>query len=404
MRKLISGFLFIGFLYLAYGLFIGQWRPHNFDSPPNSLRPSLFYDYAGAINVRTNKSSGSGHFETIVQDAQSAGLKFVITTDFNDFNPDFKRPVYLNNVLTLVGGEYGYLDARVLNLNIKSDEHLQGPGRSQMVFADILSHHNPDRPEGIFILAHPFKPGYQLNRPYPAGLDGIELINLKSVWQEAWLRSRAAFIWTAFVYPFNSELAFLRLLTSGGARELALWDKLNQKQKVMGIYGSSAEAKLKVSNDHYIKFPSYETVFSIASNHVVMRSELTGQAEQDQNKIATALRNGQFYMSLDIIESPKGFECYLQNRKNELFLMGAEVKYSDGLEYVIRLPAKPSVDFEVQVFRNGEKLLTSNSAETSYILREPGVYRSVVRLRVPMPFPDGRTWMNWIVSNPIYIR
>lgn len=404
MRKLLSLFLLIGFVYIAYGLYISIWRPGIFSILPAEIRTSIFYDYPGAINIRTNQSSGSGQFDSVIASARKSNLSFIIITDLNDFNPNLARAAYFDNVLTLAGGEYSYQNARLLNLDIKTNSHLQGPGRSQILFAELLNNQNITQPEGSFVLAHPFKPGYELTGPYPTGLNGIEIINLKSVWQDSWIKSKSSFFWTALVYPFNSNLAFLRLLSQAGSREIQLWDKLTLQQKIYGVYGSAAEAKFKITDNIFINFPSYETVLSIVRNHVLIRSELTGNGELDQKKIADALRRGQFYLSLDLLESPIGFECYAKDNKNQIHPLGSELKFATGLTYNIDLPAKPNIPFEVIIFQDGKKIMTSNSLSTIYALQGPGVYRSVVRVRVPMPPPDGKTWMNWIVTNPIYIR
>ncbi|OFZ19856.1 MAG: hypothetical protein A2Z20_03635, partial [Bdellovibrionales bacterium RBG_16_40_8] len=364
---------------------------------------NLFYDYSGAFNVRTNKSSGSGDFDTVISAAQQARLNFIVLTDFNNFSPDLSLEAYYNNVLVIEGGEYGYLDARIINFDFQETQHLQGPGRSQIAFADLLSHYNPTRPEGIFVLAHPSRQRYQL-RSFPEGLDGIEIMNLKSVWEESWRSSKISFIWTAFVYPFNAELAFLRMIIAAGDKEISIWDKLNQHHPTSGYLGSEAEAKLRLPGNLNIQFPSYSTLFSIAKNHILIRSELTGNSVQDRKKISGALRKGQFYTSLDILQDTHGFESYVSINKNSILPLGSEEKFKPGMELIVKLPAKPAVRFEAVIYRNGEKIMTSNSAITSYAIHSPGVYRSVVRVKVTLPFPDGSSWLNWIVANPFYIR
>lgn len=404
MKRIVSSFLLIAFLYISYGLYVSQWRARVYSAPQTKNSSAVFYDYAGAINVRTNLSSGSGLFEQVSKAANEAGLNFIIITDFNNFEIDTQRSAYSNNVLIVTGGEYSYLDARILNLDMRTTEHLQGPGRSQVMFSDLLSRADSNRDEGLFILSHPFKPGYQLKEPYPPGLNGLELINLKSVWQDTWLRSKPNFIWTALIYPFNSDLAFLRMLSRSGEREIELWDRLNKNQLSYGIFGSAAEARLRIYEENFIKFPSYETTLSIVRNHVLLRSELTGQPDDDRKKISHALRRGQFYMSLDLLQNPAGFYSYIRNGTNQLSLIGSEIKFESDLDLIVKLPDKPAIPFEVIVYKDGEKILTSNSADTSYRLQGPGVYRSVVRLHVPLPLPDGSTWMNWIITNPIHVK
>lgn len=404
MRRFIFSFIFIGFLHLAYGLFVSFWRPVIYQRIINSARNSRLYDYAGALGVKTSKSTGSGGQEEISAAAQSAGLDFVILTDFNNFSIDLPTQPYLNNVLFIVGGEYSYLDSRILNFDLHSTDHLQGPGRSQVAFADLLSRENPNRPEGLFVLAHPLKKGYQMRDAYPEGLDGIELLNLKQVWQQTWLKSKISFLWTAFIYPFNSNLAFIRMLATSDSKETSLWDSLNQRHPVQGYYSNSAEAKMRLPGDMYLKFPSYETLFSIAQNHILLRSELTGNPLQDRKKISDALRRGQFYMSLDILQNPKGFESYLSDENGDIHMLGARLPFKPGHELVINLPDRPNLPFETVIFKNGEKIASSTSVTTNLTLHSPGVYRAAVRVRVSLPFPDGKKWLNWIMTNPIYLN
>jgi hypothetical protein len=404
MKRFIYTFLFAGFLHLAYGLSVSFWRPSVWPELV-AVRPSKnFYDYAGALNVRTLNSSGTGTYDEVIRSAQESKLSFIIFTDFNDFSPDRSYEAYHDNLLVFVGGEYSYLNSRVMNFDTKSTDHLQGPGRSQVAIADLLSQHNPSRAEGVFVLSHPLKPGYQMAEPYLTGLNGIEVINLKSVWQDAWLDSKLSFVWSIFMYPFNSNLAFLRILADAGEREITILDKLNKKNPTHGYFGSAAEARFKIAGALYVPFPSYSTLFSIVSNHVLLRSELTGNAQQDRKKISDALRRGQFYMSLDMLQDPKGFEAFLIDSKQNIGPIGSVTPAQPGQELVVSLPAKPQLPFQIIIYKDGEKVLTSTSMETRYTLHGPGVYRAIVRLKIPLPIPDGRKWINWIVTNPFYIR
>jgi hypothetical protein len=363
-----------------------------------------FYDYAGIIDVQTKRSTGSGDINSISAAAQNSGLNFIVFTDLNDFKPDLSNENYNGQVLIIQGGKYNYVEAQILNFDLRNTDHLDGPGRSQVIFSDLLSTPNHDRNEGLFVLAHPFKPGYRWSGDFPPGLDGIELYNLKSIWQEAWLTSKLSFFWSIVLYPFNSNLATVRLFSHQPDREITLWDKLNSKQSTWGFAGSDAESRIHIWNENYVNVPSYESLFSIVKNHVLIRSELTGQANEDRKKISEALRHGQFYVSLDILQNPTGFEAYVSSPDKTIWPLGSEIKFRDDLNFVVSLPAKPEIDFAIEIYKDGEKILSSTSSTTELALHAPGIYRAVVRLKVPLPFPDGAKWMNWVITNPVFVR
>jgi hypothetical protein len=354
------------------------------------------------INVHTSDSTGSGSFTSVVEAAQASHLDFIILTDLN--NPEKKSlESYYDQLLVFIGDEYSYLDSRLLNFDATQNEELMGKGRAQMFFAELLSREKIDPPYGMFILAHPLKPGYRWRGEYPDGLGAMEVFNLKSIWQDSWLNDRKAFIANLLMYPFNPDLSLAKILTSSSRAEIALWDQLNQKRKVIGFAGSDAESRVKLFNKNF-EIPSYKSLFSIMRNHVLLRSELTGNSTQDRRKIADALRAGQFYMCVDLVANPKGFSAYLKNKKGELTPLGASARMSEGLEYIVDLPAKPLVPFEVILYKDGEKIVTSTSARTSYAIHGPGSYRIALRLKVSLPPPGGRLWVPWIFTNPIQVQ
>ncbi len=407
MRRLIYAFLFLVFLDVAYGTFISQWTFEAFapESPLRVTEQKLFYDYAGVMDVHTNRSTGSGSLATIVRAATADHLDFLILNDLNDFHPPMDENRYYDRVLVFVGGEYNYLDSVLLNFDMKTTNHLQGPGRSQTAFADLLSTADRDRSAGLFVLAHPFQHGYHWTGNYPPGLDGIEIYNLKELWQQDWLQSKASFFWSLGIFPYNTTLSYLRLFTeTSNDREMALWDRLNSLRPTLGFAGTDADAKIRLWGSHYLAIPSYQTLFSIVKNHVLIRSELTGQAAADHRKISNALRNGQFYISLDILANPRGFVAYASAPRRKVIPLGGVTKLIPHLVYHVNLPNRPLVPFKTYIYKDGQVISTSTAIDTKFPIVAAGVYRSRVRLRVPLPWPDGTKWINWILTNPIYVH
>ncbi len=396
-------YLFVVFIALfIYGIFLSQYE---LAIIPNELvrnNPEGFHDYKGVINIHSSFSTGSGSITEIIAAAQEDGLNFISLTDLNIFEKPREFQGYHNDLLVLIDGEYSYLNSRLLNFDASTEEHLKGVGQSQALFAELLSQKKHPEEYGFFILAHPFKPRYQWTGEYPVGLDGIEIINLKSMWQQAWLKSKVIFLWSVLIYPFNSRLALLRLFDEPEA-ELALWDQLAEKHRTLGIAGTDAEAKINLFGTS-VSYPSYKTLFGIVRNHVLLRSELTGHPQNDRKKLVQALREGQFYISLDSLADPKGFNAYVEDSQKQIWPMGDEIVFQKGLELNVQLPYKPIVPFDIIVYRNGEPIHTSNSISTNLKLTQAGVYRVKVRVIPTFPIPDGKKWVPWIYTNPFYIR
>lgn len=386
---------------MIYGLFLSRYTPRILADDLKPQNPTGFYDYAGVVNIHTRSSSGSGTPEEIIAAAEESAVDFLI---FSDLKPeDNVEESYSNNVLVMIGDEHRYLDSRIINFDSSHEAGLHSASRTQVMFANVLSEENHSADHGMFILAHPLKPGYEWSGEYPAGLDAIEVFNLKAIWQWSYLNDRGSFAWTLVTYPFNPALAFVRLFAESSKEEIALWDRLNRKRKIIGFVGSDAESRVSLFGKT-LEVPSYRTLFSIMKNHVLLNSELTGNLAADRKKIASALRAGQFYMSLDLFANPRGFNTFVKSASGRTYPLGSRVKSgSEPLELVIQLPSKPLVQYQVLVYLDGEKVLTSTSVRTTLPIRKDGSYRVVVRLRVVMPLPDGRMWIPWIYSNPIVV-
>lgn len=399
MRKLVF-LISLVFAYLIYGVYLAQYDVRIFPEDLTPESPRGFFDYKGVTNVHTQMSSGSGDFSTVIAAAQNANLDFLSVTDLNVFEKANALAGYHGHLLVMMDGEYSYLNARLLNIGATTAKHLQGVGRSQVLFADLLSQKEKDADVGLLVLAHPTKPRYRWSGEYPVGLDGIEVINLKNVWQEAWANSKLSFAVSLLILPFNEKLALLRLFKAP-EEEIRLWDQLNSERRVVGLAGADAEAKFVWGT--FLRYPTYDTLFSIVRNHLLVKSELTGSAVSDVEKLAQALRQGQLYMSLDILGNPKGFNAVIRTPSGAVHPMGSQVKLDKGLSLEITLPQKPNVPFDTVIYKNGERMMTSNSQTTQYYINSPGTYRVMVRVIPTLPLPDGKKWIPWIYTNPFYV-
>lgn len=401
MIKFIISMTFLLISYFVYGFYISTYE---ISVVPQKLKrdtPSTYFDYRGVINVHSDLSIGSSSPQQIATAAKQAGIDFVILTDLNAFEENVHNDSYSQNVLFLTGGKYSYLDSRLIFYSPNKEIIGKNLGEAQIRFADMLTQSEGVNKDSLSILAHPYLLGYTWNGDLPPGLDGMEVINVKSLSVRAWQASKASVIWSFLIYPFNPDFSLARLFLEP-SEELALFDKTTQHQKMIAFAGAEASARAIPLANYLIKFPSYQRNFEIATNHVLLPSELTGNLNSDRQKIVGALKKGQFYLAFDALGDPKGFVATIEDRGRS-YMMGSQMKLTKGMTLNVQIPGPPKNFFEIVIYKNGDRLRTINDPEVSVPITEPGVYRVQVRIAVSMPLPDANRWISWIYSNPFYV-
>lgn len=396
MKKLLALSLFI-FCFLLYGIYLSLFQFKIILPEIDISHPEGYYDYRGVTNIHSNASSGSGSYSEILQFAKNSKLDWIILTEVNQpARPEFIEG-YFQDMLVLTGGEYSYFDSRFLYYGARaSDEPPSGQSQMQVFFADILSQSQRSQNDFI-VLAHPYYSRYSWKGDFPVGLNGVEVINLKSVLEETWKDSKLRTLLSLFLYSFNPNIAFMSIFSTPND-ELVLWDQLNKKQKVVGFAGNDTTAKVPISDEKYLRFPSYETSFGLTSNHLLLQTELVGDYKKDKEKVFKALRQGQFYMSLDFLGSPKGFFAEIQDGEKD-YPLGSTLQMKKDLKLVVELPRSMKGPFQVVVKKDGENYSTSTSQKTVLNISAPGIYRVEVRVNPKVPVPRGNRWFPWIYTN-----
>lgn len=401
MNRVLATFAFLLICFFSYGFYISQFELSF--TQRRVATSDLYYDYKLGMNIHSNLSIGSEPLSVILTEARKAENKLIMLTDLN---PQIKSPndSYLLNIGVLQGAKYGYKDSRLIyysttekNLGLKS-------GESQLLLSDKLSQPAARNKDSLTVLAHPYKDGFSWKGDLPEGLDGIEVANLKSLAQRSWNYSKLSTIWSLLLYPFNPKLALMRLFQEP-TDELLLFDQVSQTRRLVAFQGAEASARAIPLADWLIKFPSYERVLSMSSNHLLLTSELTGNMNEDKNKILAALKNGQFYICFDALGNPNGFETYLFNEANQKkYSIGSEIPYSPDQRFYFKLPVEPTSYYEVVLLKNGERVDTLNTFEGVFPLQGPGTYRLQVRISPRLPLPDAIKWLTWIYTNNFYIK
>ena len=367
-RWLLLGPLAIAaFLLLRVAL----WRPL---AVSGAAPDDGFVRVPGVVHVHTTLSDGGGTPDEVIAAARAAGLRFVIITDHNNLDAKSVEG-YHDGVLAIVGTEISTTAGHVLGLGIP-DPVFRFSGDARDALDDVRDL------GGYAFAAHPISArpdfawsGWELPGPW-----GLELLNGDSQWRAAgWGRLAKA----AALYALNPRYALLGSLTPLDAT-LARWDALLARRDAAGIAGADAHSRATLGKGFAPRFPSYQSVFALARNYVLLDKALSGDAATDSGAILAALARGRSYVGLDALAPADGFS-FSASAGERRFTMGDTVAPGpDRVELQVsgRMPANA----DVRLLRDGE---------SAPRVAGPGVYRAEVRI----PGWD----VPWILSNPIYV-
>ncbi len=400
MTRFFSVVAFLLITFFIYGFYVSQFEL-NF-VPRKVKTTDFFYDYRLSMNIHTNQSIGSEPLSIILSEAKKAENNFILITDLS---PTLKIPddSYLQNIGVLQGAKYGYKDSRLIYFSIQDKNLGLQKGESHLQLSDLLSEDASKNTKEFIGLAHPFGKGFQWNGEIPSGLDGLELVNLKSLSQHSWEKSKISTLWSLLIYPFNPKLALIRLFQEP-TEEISFFDQIAQKRHFVAMAGAEASARAIPWADWLIKFPSYERSLSIVSNHLLLSSELSGNMQTDRESILNALKNGQFYLCFDALGDPKGFQTYLLTELNQKRIsLGSQVKNQKNQKIYFKLPSEPTAYYEVVLYKNGQAIDILNTFEGVFSLTGAGTYRLQVRISPRLPLPDAVKWLTWIYTNNYYV-
>lgn len=396
--KFYIGSLIFFLLYLSLGVFYSNinLQVTALDQAKLNFQESqTFYDYSGVLNVHTKKSSGGLSVQDVIKAASKAELDFII---LNEEDPvGRKQPAAINfgKLTVLYGLELSYGSSSVLYTDLYNERTFTSNSEVQVFLSDYLENGGDE----LVVLAHPDRPAYEWQADTPENLSGLEVLNLREVWRQTWNNNKSTFISSLLFYPFNPNLFFLDIY-SDEILSIKKWDQWTQKIKTSGFVGSDVTSKLRIFKNYYINFPGYKSIFDMARNHILLEEELVGP--EKEKVILGALKKGQFYFSIDIFGSPKGFSFFAISKKSaKKNMMGSQISVGDIKTLNVEIP-KISKKFKVVLFRDGKKVLTKKSG-FEYAIEKPGVYRVELRVKPTFPILRNQKWMPWVFSNPIYV-
>ncbi|MCM2352654.1 MAG: hypothetical protein NDI63_03480 [Pseudobdellovibrio sp.] len=391
MNRIFFALTFVMISFAVYGFYISQFEIRVIPPTAKVEDQSVFlYDYKMAFDVYSHLSSGSGNVLSIAEEAKKARLNFVLISDTNSYY-DLDTDKYLSDVGMLSGAKV-YDGARQFIYYSPTNKNF-----FKKTAKDFAQDTN-----ALIVESHQITQPYELSRLTEAKFDGLEVLNFKSIAQKSWKESRLSTIWSILYYPFNPRLALTRLYKEPSA-EIAIFDQLSQLKKVSFFVGAEATARAIPFADWLVKFPSYEMSFNIASQHVFLTSELTGDISNDTQKVLTALKRGHSYVAFDALGDATGFESYITENRKKIFT-GEDIAFTKNLRLYYKLPAEPIPFYEVVLYKNGQRIDHLNTFEGLFPIDSPGVYRLQVRLSPTFPLPDATKWITWVYTNNFYVN
>jgi len=394
MRVRVSKRAFIGAAALASVaavVALALLPPLPASAPAPAWAPSMT-TARGVFHIHTTRSDGTGTIDDVAAAAARAGLQFVIVTDHGDATRPPDPPAYRSGVLVIDAVEISTTGGHYAALGLgRAPYPLAGDPRD--VVEDVR------RLGGFGIVTHPLSPKADLAwRGWDAVFDAFEWLNGDSVWRDAPL---SRLLGAAWAYPFRPGPSVASLYERPKA--IARWDALLKGGPVVGLAGADAHARLGLREGRepyvsrvFVRAPSYEAVFRVASLRVGLPRPLAKDAARDADAIVDAIRAGHVHTVVDALAAPAFFEFSAKSG-------GAAAMQGDSLPgiepFVIRVRSNPPADGWIVLSRNGAEVHRVQAAELVYASDQRGVYRAEVCL----PARRAAGLVPWIVGNPIYV-
>jgi hypothetical protein len=332
-------------------------------------------DLSCVVHCHSTYSDGTGTVPEIATAAARAGADVVLLTDHDTLEARRRGEEGRHGpVLVCVGVEVSpKRQNHYLAFGLEHEIDHRGMSPAQIAAAVREA-------GGVGFAAHPFSRGSDVFKRAGEGmpwhdletdeLDGLEVWSLVPDVVEAMPRRRDA-------------LRFLtrpdRVVERPPAHNLAEWDRLGARRRVIGIGGIDAhQAGIRVRGRVPLRLMAYHRSFALLRTHVLVEGEPSPEG------VYAALRAGRCYLALDYLGSPRGFE---------LEGMGEELPAGPRT-----LRARVPRAAALTLLRDGAPIATAHGTEISADVEEPGVYR----LEATLPY-HGRD-RAWIISNPVYLR
>lgn len=347
----------------------------------------------GAYHIHSTTSDGSGTLDEIGAAARRAGLQFAIVTDHGDGTRAPEPPRYRHGVLVVDAVEVNTAAGHLVAIGLERPAPYPLAGPAEAVVEDV------HRLGGIAVAAHPASPRASLRwTDRTAAIDGIEWLNADSEWRdEAWGSLGRLLV----TYPFRGAAALAAVLDRPG-RELAEWDRLGSARRLVGLAAADAHARVGLRQrgdpdqaSWHLPLPGYEASFRAFSNHAIVETAPTGEADRDARLLIESIAAGRVFAVIDGLATPGAFAFEAVGRERSV-PMGGEWTRADG-PLVLRARVAAPAGAVLTLLRDGQAIWRGAERFEVDVTGRAGVYRAEVSLGAAGRVP-------WLVSNPIYVR
>lgn len=166
---------------------------------------------------------------------------------------------------------------------------------------------------------------------------------------------------------------------------LNAWDVALKYRKVTGIAAEDSHENVVYNG---VQLDTYERSYGLVSNHLFLM-ELT------IDEIYRAIRAGHGYVCFDVFAPCRGFSFTATDGKNTA-IMGDD--YTRNPEAANIMEIKTPKKSKIRLLKDGQIYREAESDTLTIDLTEPGVYR------VEVDLPRKKKSVQWIYSNPIYVK
>lgn len=348
-----------------------------------------YREYVGNPHVHSVYSDGEATYGQIAAAASAAKLNFVIVTDHN-VRPEGLEG-YRDQVLVLSGEELHNVRAQpqANHLLVYGADHELAPyafGSTQTLIQRAR------RQGGACYIAHPIERSSPIRTglaaiPWsvwpPTGIQGIELWNYMSEFK--------GLLWSqlvALIYALKPEWG----IRGPYRATLRLWDELlSQGHRIGALGGADAHGTAYRMGPIRRRVFPYDYLFRCVNTHILTKSTLTGDLEEDKSLIYEALEAGRTWVGYDLPHSTRGFRCIAESGSSTA-TPGEALRRLGAVTVNIALPAPG----EIRLLRDGKLIRRVVGQTLKYTSVEAGVYRVEVYRRFV-----GRK-VGWIFASPIY--
>lgn len=349
-------------------------------------------DVRGVYHVHTVRSDGTGTIDEVAAAASRAGLHFVIVTDHGDGTRRPDPPAYRHGVLCIDAVEVSTTAGHYAALGIGQSPYPLG-GEPGDVVEDV------GRLGGFGIVTHPLSPKRGLAwQDWQAPFDGIEWLNGDSVWRDASRLRLARALWT---FAFRPVASLATLYGRPAALDRA--DRVLARRPVVLMAGVDVHARLGARGGRgtygdglFLRVPSYETAFEVASLGLRLARPLTGDAAADADAVVGAIRSGHVHTVVNGLARPGAFEL-VASSGGVLAAEGDRMPLAGAVSIHVRANTPPGGC--IVLFLDGHEVDRVAAGSLVYASNRRGVYRAEVWLEAPR---EGRP-RPWIVGNPVYV-